>query len=139
MLSRRPLDGLVILIVDDNADWLELLEAFLAKHGALVITASTGPEAIRMVETAPPDVLLSDIGMPGMDGHSLIKKIRLLEQQRRRVDKTAVYLPAAAISAFANAEDIERSASAGFQFHIAKPVDVKELLAKVEILAGRAN
>jgi CheY-like chemotaxis protein len=93
-------------------------------------------EAIRIMEKAPPDVLLSDIAMPEMDGYTLIKEIRHLEQKKGA--KKTGHLPAAAISAFTSAADRRASVSAGFEFHIGKPVDIPGLIETVAILAGRA-
>jgi len=135
MSSSHALDGVVILVVDDNADWRDLLGEVLTSHGARVVTAESGIEAIRIVEKAPPDVLLSDIGMPEMDGYTLIKEIRHLEQKKgaKKNDR----LPAAAISAFTSPADRRASASAGFEFHIGKPVDIPGLIETVATLAGR--
>src|SRR5882672_9145651 len=131
MSDIPSLDGVVVLVVDDNSDSRDLVERVLARHGASVVTAANGLEALHIVEKNPPDVLLSDIGLPEMDGHTLIKKIRSLEQSRRR------HIPAAAITAFTSPEDRGRSFMAGFRFHLAKPVDYSALLKIVASLAGR--
>jgi CheY-like chemotaxis protein len=136
MSNSQTLDGVVILVVDDNADWRELLGEVLTSHGASVVKAGTGLEAMQIVEKAPPDVLLSDIAMPEMDGYTLIRKIRNLEQCKGA--KRNFRLPAAAISAFTSADDRRASVSAGFQFHIGKPVDIPRLIETVATLAGRS-
>ena len=135
--NSHTLEGVVILVVDDNADWRDLLGEVLTSHGACVVTAQNGSEAMQIVEQSPPDVLLSDIAMPEMDGYMLIKKIRDLEQKNGLSKKKAAHLPAAAISAFTSAEDRRASVLAGFQFHIAKPVDIPDLIYTVAALAGR--
>ncbi len=103
----------------------------MESHGASVVAAGTGVEALRIVERAPPDVLLSDIWLPEMDGYTLMEKIRRLEQQKP--------IPAAAVSAYTSVEARHKSIAAGFQFHISKPLDLAEVVMKVAILAGRGG
>ena len=125
------LDGVVILVVEDDPDSRELTKSVLESHGASVVAAGTGMEALRIVEKTPPDVLLSDIWLPEMDGYTLMEKIRRLEHKKP--------IAAAAVSAYASVEARQQSIAAGFQFHISKPLDVAELLMKVAILAGRSD
>lgn len=133
-MTKMPnLDGVVVLVVDDNSDSRDLIKRVLENNGASVVTAGTGQEALQIVEKTPPDVLLSDIGLPEMDGYTLIKKIRTLEQNKRK------HIPAAAITAFTSPEDRGRSFMAGFRFHLAKPVNFSELLKIVANLAGRSG
>ena len=119
----RPPDlaGIKVLAVDDEADARTLLSAMFKQCGATVETCASAAEAIRMIEEFDPDVLVSDIGMPGEDGYSLIKKIRDAEK------KTGGRLPAVALTAFARTEDRFAALTAGFNMHVPKPVEPAEL------------
>lgn len=127
------LDGLRVLVVDDEPDARTLLKAVLEAHGARVEVAASVQEALVQIESSCPDVLVSDIGMPGEDGYSLIRKVRALTKNRPTV------LPAAALTAFARMEDRSRALLAGFQSHLAKPIEPDELLIVVATLAGRTG
>ena len=124
------LAGLRVLIVDNEADARALMRAVLEGCGATVDEAETVAEALALLQTQRPDVLLSDIAMPGEDGYSLIRKVRSL-------DGPARMLPAAAFTAYATATDRARALLAGFQAHIPKPVEPSELAVVVAALAGR--
>ena len=138
-MNGPRLDGVVVLVVDDSPDSLELVGYVLRSHGATVITAEGAVEALRIVETSPPDVLLSDIGLPDMDGYQLLEEIRRLEERKRLAENRDAHIPAAAITAFANPDARRKSILAGYRFHIPKPVDVDELIKTVSSLAGRAG
>jgi CheY-like chemotaxis protein len=97
----------------------------LSARGAAVTVASSGEEALHAIEHGRFDVLVSDIGMPGMDGYALIRKLRA-EKRRERAE-----LPAIALTAFARADDRVRALTAGFQSHLSKPVDGEQLVAAV--------
>jgi CheY-like chemotaxis protein len=97
----------------------------------IVTTAASACEAYELVERLRPDILLSDIAMPGEDGLSLIRRVRLLPPEAGGL------IPAAALSAYAGAGDRRRAFLAGFQHHIAKPVDPAHLLAVISSMAGR--
>jgi CheY-like chemotaxis protein len=128
---RLPkLDGLRVLVVDDEADARDLIARILADQGAIVATASTGEDALASVATSAPDVLVCDIGMPGMDGYQLMRSIRGSEPPGRR-------LPALALTAFARAEDRKRAMLAGYQTHVAKPFDLAELVLVVAGMVDR--
>jgi CheY-like chemotaxis protein len=129
-LALPSLEGIRVLVVDDEADARELISRVLTDHGALVTTANSAPEALAIVETGPPDVLVSDVGMSGMDGYQLMRKIRAGEPKGTR-------LPALALTAFARAEDRKRAMVAGYQSHLAKPFDVAELVLTVAALMNR--
>ena len=101
----------------------------LARCGAKVTATSSVPEALAAFDRAAPDVLVSDIGFPVEDGYSLIRKVR--------ARKAGSDVPAAAVTAYAGAEDRRRALEAGFQTHLAKPIDPSELVAMVARLAGR--
>jgi CheY-like chemotaxis protein len=119
-----------VLVVDDEPDARDLIQRVLQEQGARVSVAAGGEEALRIMETAEPDALISDIGMPHMDGYQLMRRIRAAEPMGRR-------LPALALTAFARAEDRKRALLAGYQSHVAKPVDMAELVIVVAGLVGR--
>lgn len=134
--ASPSLEGLKILVVDDEADALELLSTILQKYGADVIAVASVKQALTIIETATdrsPDVLVSDIGMPDEDGYSLIRKLRQLEAQR------GGRLPAIALTAYARNDDRRQALLAGFQMHLTKPVDAAELVAVVASLTGRTS
>jgi CheY-like chemotaxis protein len=127
------LEGLSVLVVDDEADALRLVRRVLVNRGADVELASSVSEAVTKFTSHPPDVLVSDIGMPGQDGYELIRQIRSLPRE------SGGTTPAAALTAFARFEDRRRAMLAGFQSHIAKPVEPSELVAVIATLAGRTG
>ena len=128
--GRHRLKGVRVLVVDDDADALSMVRELLETAGASVTTALSADEALTLIERQPPDLLLSDIGMPAMDGFELIRRVRELPLSIRHV-------PAAALTAYAQPEDRTRALRSGFQAHLAKPIDPGELLTAVEMLAGR--
>ena len=125
------LAGVRVLIVDDEQDTRELLRAVLEKCGSEVTTAASASEALDVIERVRPDVLVSDLGMPGEDGYSLIAKVRALPAER------GGRTPAAALTAYARVEDRLRVLRSGFQIHLPKPVEPVELATVVANLAGR--
>ena len=127
------LDGLKVLVVDDEVDTRELLKVGLAQCGAEVVTAGSVPEALATLEEMRPDLLISDIGMPGADGYELIRMVR--ELPARRGGK----IPAIALTAYARTEDRLRALRAGYQMHISKPVELAELVAVMASLIGRSD
>jgi PAS domain S-box-containing protein len=134
---RRPeletiprLDGVHVLAVDDEPDSLELLRTVLEAAGARVATARSGPEALEAMRSEPPDVLIADIGMPGMDGLQLIRAVRQMPDPARSI-------PAAALTAYARSQDRVTSLASGFQMHLVKPIDPLELVVAVASLAPR--
>lgn len=124
------LAGLRILVVDDEADGRALARRILEAQGATVTTAGSAIEALEFLEQSDTDVLISDIGMPGMDGYQLIRAVRASEWMKHRV-------PAIATTAFARAEDRKKAMLAGFHAHLAKPFDIAELVIIVANLSGR--
>lgn len=130
-LMPTSLRGISVLVVDDDADARELACRVLEEYDAHVTTAASGSEALKLLMTARPAVLLGDISMPEMDGYTMIRKVRELP------DEFARNVPAAAISALARAEDRTRALLAGYQTHLAKPLDPMELVAAVAALARR--
>jgi CheY-like chemotaxis protein len=121
--SRRlvSLIGVKVLVVDDEADARELLTAILHQAGAKAVAVSSAAEALNVVQRDPVDVLVSDIGLPEEDGCAFIRKVRELDP------KEGGTIPAIAVTADARAETRVRALSAGFQLHIAKPIDPVEL------------
>lgn len=131
--SNLNLDGLLILAVDDEDDTCQLLVQALTYHGATVITARSAAEALAAVIDKNPDVLVSDIGMPGEDGYSLIKKVRALPDERQK------NLKAIALTSYARAQDRMQALAAGFQSHVGKPVEPDELATVIASLTGRLH
>jgi signal transduction histidine kinase len=131
--SRSPvvrLDGVRVLVVDDEADARRLLVKVLQEAGAIVTAAASAAEALDMLARDKPNVLVSDLGMAGQDGFDLIREVR-----RRGHD--ARDLPAVALTAFVQKDDQRLSLEAGFQLHVSKPVDPHDLTSVIARLAGR--
>ena len=129
--SRFELEGLRVLVVDDEPDTRQVISAVITKSGAEVKTCASAPEALETLKQWKPDILMSDIGMPDEDGYSLIQKVRSLSAE------SGGLTPAAALTAYARDEDRERALAAGFQMHVAKPIGARELIDTVAGLAGR--
>jgi len=134
--SRSPtpalpmLDGIHVLVVDDEPDGRELLRRVLQDQAAIVTAVSSGDEALGELRTAKPHLIVSDIGMPVMDGYQFMRSLRAREAKGERI-------PAVALTAFARAEDRKRALLAGYQAHLAKPFDVAELVLVAADLARR--
>jgi len=120
-------------LVDDDEDAREAVAAVLESCGAEVVAAAGAAGALESLQRARPDVIVSDISMPAMDGHQLIRCIRTLDAERG--GKT----PAAALTAYATSADRTRALLAGFQVYLAKPFDPSELVTLVAHLAGRPS
>ena len=131
-MDDRTLLNVRVLAVDDDADALTLVREILESAGAYVFTASSAPAALAVLEEQSPDVLISDIGMPGMDGFELIQRVRTLPSEKKGI-------PAAALTAYARSEDRARALRTGFEMHLAKPIDPSELIAAVTSLARRRS
>ncbi|MBD1942482.1 response regulator [Coleofasciculus sp. FACHB-712] len=127
------LDGLQILVVDDEVDSRVFVTTLLEQCGASVCAVGSADSAIEAIKILKPDVLLSDIGMPGEDGYTLIRRVRALNAEE------GGRTPAVALTAYARAEDRMRAIAAGFQMHIPKPVEPSELATIVASLAGRTG
>lgn len=112
--------GIEILVIDDEIDSLNILTLVFEQEGAEVRTAASAKEALNIFNKSTPDLIISDIGMPGIDGYTLITEIRALPQGKK--------LPAIALSAYAGDVDRQRSLNVGFQEHLNKPVDIYNLL-----------
>jgi len=123
--------GLRVMVVEDEADSREILSSMLREWGAEVTTARSAPEALSALAEGAPDVLVSDIGMPGMDGFELIRELR------RRGSGNGGRVPAIALTAYAGEESRREALAAGFEEHVAKPAGSRQLVAAVARLAGR--
>ncbi len=130
-IGTGDLQGVHVLAVDDDADALSLLSELLNAAGARVSAAHSAEEALRQLDTEPPSVLVSDLGMPHVDGFALI------EQVRRHRNPIVRRLPAAALTAYARSDDRMKALRAGFQIHLAKPIDPAELVTTVAALVKR--
>jgi signal transduction histidine kinase len=126
--SRPATDlrGVRVLVVDDDPDTLALVTTILREQGASVETAASGAAALALIERSPVDVVVSDLGMPGLDGYELLDRIRATVESPP---------PALALSAYAGVEDVKRAHLAGFQRHMAKPVTPEHLVEAVMGLA----
>ena len=131
-LPAVHLDGLRLLVVDDELDARRVLVKMLQDAGAIVTAAASAAEAIESLAKTRPEVLISDIGMPDVDGFDLIRKVRASGYHAKD-------LPAVALTAFVHKQDQRQALLAGFQVHIPKPVDPHDLLAGVASLAGRTG
>jgi signal transduction histidine kinase/ActR/RegA family two-component response regulator len=129
------LEGVRALVVDDEDDARVLLKSALTQFGADVVAVASAAEAYDLITTAPtgerPDVMVTDLGMPGEDGYSLIRRVREWERGR------GAYLPAVALTAYGRTEDRMRALRAGFQMHVAKPVEPTELAVVITSLTRR--
>jgi signal transduction histidine kinase len=130
-LEVPRLTGVRVLCVDDEPDARDLLKRILSEFEAEVETVSSASEALPLVERVHPDVLVSDIGMPEVDGYELIRAVRLLPAD------DGGQTPALALTAFARSEDRQRALLAGYQAHVAKPIEPSELITTIASLAGR--
>ncbi len=124
------LAGVKVLVVDDEPDARDLVRRVLIGNGAEVHVAESVKHALGVLERFRPDILVSDVGMPVQDGYDLIRQVRA-------GGWSSCHLPAVALTAFARSEDRQRAILAGFQTHVAKPVDPAELIATVASLAGK--
>jgi signal transduction histidine kinase/ActR/RegA family two-component response regulator len=131
--AAATLDGLRVLVVDDEPDTLEALSAALTGYGARVRTALSTREALASLDRGDVDVLVADIGMPGEDGYTLVRELR------GRPPDRGGRIPAAALTAYARPVDAERALAAGFQVHVTKPVEPGDLAAIIARLSGRAR
>jgi CheY-like chemotaxis protein len=133
--DSRPLvrlDGVHVLVVDDEADDRRVLAMMLEQVGAVVVTVRGAPAAIEALAKARPDVLVSDLGMPHQDGFDLIRQLRDDGYNARD-------LPAVALTAFVQKDNAHLALLAGFQVYLPKPVDPRELTSVIASLAGRAG
>ena len=127
--TPRHLRGIKVLLVDDDVDSLESVRQLLSEYEADVMVSESAAEALAKLELVEPDVVVADIGMPNMDGYTMMRRMRARETVDRR------RTPAIALTAFSRAEDRIRALEAGYSFHLSKPVDLRELIAAIGSLA----
>jgi PAS domain S-box-containing protein len=131
--SLPSLDGLHLLLVEDDADSREALAVVLGQYGAKVTAVGSAAEALATISQSRPDVLVSDIGMPGEDGYSLLRTLRALPPEQGGA------IPAIALTGYARPADRARVLAVGFQSHVAKPVEPADLVSVIARLAGRTG
>ena len=127
------LAGLKVLVVDDEADARTLIRKLLEECDATVVTAGSAAEALPLIESERPDVLVSDVGMPETDGYDFLRQVRAMGAER------GGKVPAIALTAFARSEDRTRALLSGFLVHVSKPVEPQELVATVASVSGRTG
>jgi signal transduction histidine kinase/ActR/RegA family two-component response regulator len=127
------LAGVAVLVVDDEADARELVRMVLGEAGAVVQTAASADEAIALIRLHRFDVIVSDIGMPDRDGYHLIREVRAM------APREGGRIPAIALTAFARSEDRTRAMLAGYQVHVSKPIEPRELVATIRSLAANVG
>ena len=130
--ANRSLAGISVLIVDDDRESREVVAAHLREHEAVVLTAASAAQAFDVLREERIDVLLADIAMPGEDGYSLLRRVRALQPA------AAATIPAGALTALAHDDDRRRALEAGFQLHMAKPIEAASLIAAVSELFDRS-
>ena len=131
MACDIDLAGLRVLVIDDEPDARELIRRVLLQCQANVTIAASAAEGLKLLQAERPHVLISDIGMPEMDGYQFIREVRKLSAS------DGGRTPAIALTAFARSEDRTRAMLAGYQVHISKPIEPQELIATVGSLAGQ--
>lgn len=131
--SPASLHGIRVLVVDDEADTRELLIRMLEERNATVTAVDSAERALSILESNNTDVLVSDIGMPGVDGYELIRRVRALGKEKHGD------IPAIALTAFARSEDRRRALAAGYQLHVPKPVGEDEIAAAITTLLQRPS
>jgi CheY-like chemotaxis protein len=127
--TRKPLDGIAVLLVDDNADALDLLNTTLMYYGALTVTAGGGREALQRLASMRVDVIISDISMPGFSGHEFIRAVRALSTVHNNT-------PAIALTAFNEPGQRRLALESGFQAYLLKPFDATRLVEEIARLAA---
>ncbi|MGB5963381.1 MAG: chemotaxis protein CheB [Coleofasciculaceae cyanobacterium] len=135
VIEKPSLNGIRLLIVDDEADNRQIFKMLLEQEGCIVTEAASAREALAKLSASPEefDVLLSDISMPEEDGYTLIRQVRALNAE------AGGQIPAAALTAYAGSQDQEKAIAAGFQMHLAKPVELLQVALVVATLAGRIS
>ena len=130
-MTEVDLQDVRILVVEDELDALDLLTIDLAEHGAKVRGAASAAQALELLRGEEFDLLISDIGMADTDGYNLIKQVRNLEGEQGE------HIPAIALTAYARTQDRVRAIAAGYNTHVAKPVEIRELVTVVKCLTGK--
>lgn len=127
--SIGDLTGTRILVVDDEPDSRDFVAFVLEQAGAIVTSVASGIEVLQVIEQSMSDLIVSDIGMPEMDGYMLMQQVRTLERVK--------HVPAIALTAYAGEVDYQQAMAAGFQMHVSKPVEPEELVRAIASLCGR--
>jgi CheY-like chemotaxis protein len=127
------LDGLHVLLVEDDDDTRKLLGTMLKRYGARVTSTKSAKEALSVFEDDLPDVLVSDIGMPDEDGYEFIRKLRSAPPEKGGL------IPAIALTGYAGRKDRERALAAGYHQHLAKPIEQSDMIAAIAALVGRGD
>jgi len=127
------LDGVHVLLVEDDDDSRKLLGTMLKHYGARVTSTKSAVEALKVFDGDLPDVMISDIGMPDEDGYQLIRKLRALPLEK------GGGIPAIALTGYASRKDRERALTAGYQQHMAKPIEQVDMIAAIAVLIGRGD
>jgi CheY-like chemotaxis protein len=127
------LDGVHVLLVEDDDDSRKLLGTMLKRYGARVTSTKSAEEALHAIESEVPDVMVSDIGMPDQDGYELIRKLRALPAEK------GGNVPAIALTGYASRKDRERALSSGYHQHMAKPIEQVDLINTIAALIGRGD
>jgi CheY-like chemotaxis protein len=130
---HEALANVRVLVVDDEADTRELLAVTVSEAGAVALTAASTPEALEALPGFRPDVVVSDVGMPGEDGYALIRRIRALDPAQ------GADVPAIALTAYVRPEDARRAFLAGFQLHLGKPIVPADLVGAIARLVSRGG
>src|SRR5262249_21770506 len=120
-----------LLVIEDDSDTLEMLRATLEKHGFRVTACESAAESLRTAQRESADLIISDIGMPEMDGFEMIKELRSSDDYRT--------VPAIALSGYASRKDVRTALAAGFDAHVSKPVDPAELLTLIRSLLKKSS
>jgi CheY-like chemotaxis protein len=128
---EEALKGISILVVEDDADTRELLKVLFQTNGGEVIATSSVPEALAAYDQSRPKVIVADIGMPDYNGYTLIGRVRARDREHGNI------IPAIALTAYSTAIDRDTVLSAGFQVHIPKPFDPRQLISVVADLASK--
>jgi CheY-like chemotaxis protein len=131
LMVSQSLQGLRVLVVDDEADMRDLILTVLEQTGAIVETTGSAAAALAALEQSTPDILISDIAMPEMDGYMLLQQIR------SRLENQNCTIPAIALTAYAEEYNQQRALTVGFQMHIAKPVEPEVLIKAIANLIYR--
>jgi CheY-like chemotaxis protein len=130
---QEDLSGTHVLVVDDDLDTCVLMESLLKRCGAHVKTVCSATEAIESLRAELPDVIISDVGMPGIGGYEFMRQVRMLPPER------GGKIPAVALTAYARGQDRLHALRAGYQMHVAKPIELAELVATVASLTERTS
>jgi CheY-like chemotaxis protein len=127
------LDGVHVMLVEDDEDSRKLLSTMLKRYGARVTATKSAAEAFRAIASDTPDILISDIGMPDEDGYEFIRKLRALPPDK------GGHTPAIALTGYASRKDRERALESGYQQHMAKPIEQADMIAAIAALIGRGD